>query len=168
MAETSKPLTLVVHGAWHRPAHYRALIRDLQARGHTVLAPPLASAGYDDSIEGKTHVDDTRRIHEVLLPYLDAGREAVILAHSYGGLPATAAVEHHTVAERTARGLPGGVVGIVYVAATPCVANGVSMYEAGGNKWRSLHVHSVGVSFPLKRLLTQPRDGSFILPRTAD
>ncbi|KAB5582801.1 Alpha/beta hydrolase fold-1 [Coniochaeta sp. 2T2.1] len=144
MTSTNRPLTLLVHGAWHRPAHFRSLIRDLRGLGHTVLAPPLASSGYDDSIDGTTHLDDVRRVHEVLLPYLDAGREAVVLAHSYGGVVATEAIEHHTVAERKARGLPGGIKAVIYVAASPAVAKGVSMYEAGGNMWHSLHIHTVG------------------------
>jgi hypothetical protein len=154
MSHIKKPLTLIVHGAWHRPAHYRALISALQARGHTVLAPPLASSGYDDSIDGKDHTDDVRRIHEVLLPYLDAGREAVVVAHSAGGLPATEAVEHHTVSERKARGLPGGIVAIIYISAVPTPTKGVSLFDAGGREWRSLYFHDVGVSFSRRSIIS--------------
>lgn len=145
MADADKPVIVLVHGAWHQPIHFRRLIDALKAEGQTVLVPPLASAGYDDSIDNKVCADDVRRIHEVLLPYLDSGRKAVVVAHSYGGVPGTAAVEAHTVAEREARGLPGGIISVVYIAALPAVQKGISMYEAGGNVWTTAHFHHVGV-----------------------
>jgi len=149
--DKKKPLVLLVHGAWHQPLHYRSLIEALKQKGFTVLAPPLASTGYDDSVDGKTYHDDTKRIHDALLPLLDEGRTAIAIGHSYGSLPLTTAVKGHTVAERTSRGLSGGIISTIYIAATPFFQTGISMYEAGGETYSSVWFHDVGETrLPLK------------------
>lgn len=158
MSNTEKPVVVLVHGAWHQPLHYRRLIDALRAEGQTVLAPPLASAGYDDSIEGKSHTDDVRRIYETMLPYLDKGRTAVVVAHSYGGIPAAVATQGHTVAERKTRGLPGGIISMVHIATLPAVQAGISLYEAGGNQWLTTRFHDVEVSSLRDRLASQNMD----------
>ncbi|CAJ2508839.1 Uu.00g138650.m01.CDS01 [Anthostomella pinea] len=52
---------------------------------YTGHAPTNATIGIGNSIAGKTHLDDVKRIYEVVLPHLDAGEEAVVMCHSYGG-----------------------------------------------------------------------------------
>lgn len=146
MTESEKPVILIVHGAWHRPLHYRALINQLKDQGCTVLAPPLASSGYDDSINIKSHLDDVHRIHEVLVPYIDQGREVVVVAHSYGGIPATEAAENLTVVERRAKGLQGGITSFIYIAALVALQRGISLYEATNKEWTTLRYHGVDVS----------------------
>ncbi|KAH7161923.1 Alpha/beta hydrolase fold-1 [Dactylonectria macrodidyma] len=141
MDDKQKPAVLLVHGAWHRPLHYRTLINDLNAKGFTVLAPPLASSGYDDSVDGKTYHDDVKRIHDVLLPILGAGRTVIGIAHSYGGVPLTVAIQGHTTAERAAKGLKGGIASAIYISPTPVFQTGISMYEAGGRQWPSGWFH---------------------------
>ncbi|KAM5349932.1 hypothetical protein ACJ41O_006437 [Fusarium nematophilum] len=141
--DKQKPVILLVHGAWHRPLHYRVLINALNAEGFTVLAPPLASSGYDDSVDGKTYHDDVKRIHDVLLPLLNEGRTAIGVGHSYGGVPLTAAIQGHTVAERASKGLKGGISSAIYISPTPIFQKGISMYEAGGRQWTSAWFHDV-------------------------
>lgn len=133
-ADETKPIIVLVHGAWHPPHVYRPLISALRARGHTVLAPPNATCGPDDSVAGRTYADDVRRVHEALLPRLDAGREAVLVCHSLGGIAGSAAAEGQTVADRSARGLPGGIRAVVYVAAFAFAERGVSLFQASGEK----------------------------------
>lgn len=148
MSNVKKPVVLLVHGAWHRPLHYRLLINRLREQGFTVLAPPLATSGCDDSIAEKTQRDDVHRIHEVLLPYLDSGRQAIVVAHSYGGVPATEAVEGHTVAERTARGEKGGITAVIYISAILAMQTGESVIGAAGGEYQTLRFHGLDVSFP--------------------
>ncbi|KAL6412950.1 hypothetical protein AUP68_02444 [Ilyonectria robusta] len=141
--DKQKPVILLVHGAWHRPFHYRSLIDALNTKGFTVLAPPLASSGYDDSVDGKTYHDDVKRIHGVLLRVLDSGRAVIGVGHSYGGVPLTAAIQGHTIAERTAEGLEGGIASAIYISPTPILQTGISMYEAGGHQWKTSWFHDV-------------------------
>ncbi|KAH9904558.1 alpha/beta-hydrolase [Xylariomycetidae sp. FL2044] len=103
MTAPTTPAIVLAHGAWHHPPYYRRFIDPLRAERYTVLASINASVGIDDSIPGKTWADDVRRIHETMLPYLDAGREAVVVCHAYGGIPGTASI----------RGLKGGEVRVL-------------------------------------------------------
>ena len=146
MTEKQKPVILIVHGAWHYPLHYRSLTKDLQAKGFTVLVPPLATAGYDDSIDGKTHVDDMKRIHDALLPVIEQGKTVIGLSHSYGALPMAEAIQGHTVAERAAKGLNGGVASALFLAPTPVLVKDMRMLDASGGKWISDWYHDVTVS----------------------
>lgn len=129
---TEKPIIVIVHGAFHLPPYYQRLIGPLRQQGYTVLAPALPSTGSDDSINGKTYVDDVRRIHESLLPLLDGGRTAVVVGHSQGGIAASAVTEGQTVEARNYRGLPGGITAVLYVAAFALPAKGMSLIDTIG------------------------------------
>ncbi|KAI1862428.1 hypothetical protein JX265_009142 [Neoarthrinium moseri] len=133
------PVICLVHGAWHHPASYHRIIDPLRACGYTVLAPVNATVGSGGSIAGKTYADDVKRIHEVLLPHLDAGEEATMVCHSYGGIPGTAALHGHTVEERKARGLEGGVRSVLYFAAAAVPQRGMSLYTLENDNWPGWH-----------------------------
>ncbi|KAF3349299.1 DNA polymerase epsilon subunit B [Verticillium dahliae VDG2] len=61
------------------------------------------------------------------------------------------ATEGHTLAEREARGLKGGIIAIVYIACGLATQKGVSILEAGGGEWFSLQFHDVKENtLPLK------------------
>lgn len=132
MMAAEKPVIVLVHGAFHPPHYYRKLIHGLRNDGYAVLAPPMPTTGLDDSVAEKTYVDDVRRIHESLLPYLDAGREAVLVCHSQGGIAGSAATEGQTVEDRQAKGLNGGVKSIIYLAAFALPERGLSLLTSIG------------------------------------
>ncbi|KAF4452579.1 hypothetical protein F53441_4598 [Fusarium austroafricanum] len=149
--KVQNPVVLFVHGAWHRPFHYRLLIEAIQKQGFTVLAPPLASSGCDDSVDGKALNDDVKRIHDVVLPYIDSGRKVIAMGHSYGAVPLTVAIEGHSVAEREKNGLQGGFTSVVYLAPTPVLQKDISMYDSVGGKYTSHWFHDVSdTRLPLK------------------
>ncbi|KAF9765179.1 hypothetical protein IL306_002589 [Fusarium sp. DS 682] len=149
--ESQQPVVLLVHGAWHQPFHYRLLIQAIQQQGFTVLAPPLASSGYDDYVDGKTYHDDVKRIHEVVLPYMDNGRKVIAIGHSYGAVPLTVAIAGHGVAERAERGLQGGFTSVIYLAPTPVLQKDISMYDSVGGQYTSAWFHDVSdTRLPLK------------------
>ena len=140
-----QPVVLISHAGWHRPVHYRPLIKDLREKGFIVLVPPLPTAAHDDSLIGKSTSHDVARIHEVLVPYLDAGHKAIIFAHSSGGIAGTVAIKDQTVAERAARGLEGGIVSIIWLAAVVPWESGVSLLDAAGGEWRGVEWYEIGV-----------------------
>ena len=143
MSSPEKPVIVLVHGAWHRPLHYIELINGLRFKGFTVVAPLNATAGWDNTIVGKTHFDDVRLIQSAMNPYLDAGKEVVLVCHSYGGIPGTAAAESNTVAERKAKGENGGIISVVYIAAFALPQPGLSLWiGVGGVKpdWWDIQV----------------------------
>ncbi|KAI1383533.1 Alpha/Beta hydrolase protein [Hypoxylon trugodes] len=117
MSAQEKPTVLFIHGAWHLPIHYRALLDELRSLGYPILAPYLVTTGYDDTIDDKTHVEATSQVRDFLTPYLDQGRKVVVVAHSFGGIIASQASVGLTLEDRAARGLQGGIASVVFVAA---------------------------------------------------
>lgn len=126
------PVIVLIHGAFFAPVHYRTLIDPLRAQGYTVLAPPMPTTGVADCVTGKTYADDARRVLDYLGPFLDAGREAVVVGHSQGGLATSAVTEGQTVADRAARGLKGGIKAVVYLTALALPTKGASLMSILG------------------------------------
>lgn len=122
----SKPIIVFVPGAFHRPSSWNAVAEPLREDGYTVLTPALTVCGDLDSatpesaqwkdMAAKGVLEDAQAIRDVLLPKLDAGNKAILVSHSYGSVPASLVVEGQTVAERAARGLPGGISAFVVIA----------------------------------------------------
>ncbi|KAJ5179506.1 hypothetical protein N7492_002716 [Penicillium capsulatum] len=112
-----EPVVLVAHASWHRPLHYRPLIRDLREKGFIVLVPPLPTAAYDDSVIGKSVTDDVAHLHEYLIPYLDAGRDGGRPGADGGGA--------------NGRRAPGG--GVL----------NMSLLDAAGGEWRGTEWYGV-------------------------
>ncbi|KAM5354112.1 hypothetical protein ACJ41O_000762 [Fusarium nematophilum] len=130
---TEKPLFLVVTGAWHPPACYEALKTELASLGYDCAIPQMPSMGHD--AEGVTWEADKAKILETAAPYFEEGREVVLVAHSYGGIPATAATDGQGVQERAKRGLKGGFRSIVFVAAFAIPVKGWDLFTAVGKVW---------------------------------
>ncbi|RGP68833.1 hypothetical protein FSPOR_5039 [Fusarium sporotrichioides] len=129
---TEKPVVAIVQGAWHRAIHYKAFAESLTAKGFTVLTPDNVTTGQAEDIKGKTHMDDVQVIRKALQPSLDEGKRIVLVCHSYGGIPGSAAVEGYQLHEREAKGLSGGIVHVVYVASFALPVKGLSLLTAIG------------------------------------
>ena len=127
---SGKPVIVLIPGAFHRPSSWKAVAGSLQDQGFSVLTPPLAVSGDASDpkkLIGKTTFDDIKLIHDVLLPALDKGEEAVIVSHSYGSVSATHAVEGYTVEERAAKGLKGGIKALVTISGFAFPVHGKSI-----------------------------------------
>ncbi|WP_171116866.1 MULTISPECIES: alpha/beta fold hydrolase [Streptomyces] len=93
-----RPTLLLVHGAWHGSWCWSSLTKVLDARGWRTRTVDLPSAGHDAGLQddARAVLDELRRIDG----------PAVVVAHSYGGIPVTQAVAQ-----------AGNVAHVVYVAA---------------------------------------------------
>ncbi|KAK4141783.1 Alpha/beta hydrolase fold-1 [Dichotomopilus funicola] len=127
-----QPLIVIIPGGFHRPAHYTSIITPLQSQGYTVLSVPLVVCGDAEISPDATPADDVKALHNQLLPLLDQGNEAILVAHSYGSMVATAAIQNQTKADRSLRGLAGGIVGIVSIAGFAFPVRGKSI--SGGEE----------------------------------
>ncbi|MPY30190.1 alpha/beta hydrolase [Streptomyces adustus] len=83
----SQPTILLVHGAWHGAWCWDKLVPELKARGWDVATVDLPSASAEAEQTAGMY-DDARVIREKLAAI--PGPVAVV-AHSYGGIPATEA-----------------------------------------------------------------------------
>ena len=91
---------VLVHGAFHGGWCWRAVAERLTAAGHRVFAPTLTGLGERRHLAG-THVDLNTHIMDLV--HVIEGeelRDAVLVSHSYGGMPATGAADR--LAERLA------------------------------------------------------------------
>ena len=96
---------VLIHGAWHGAWCWHKLIPLLEARGHTVSAPDLPGHGNDPLPQAEQSMDGyVGRIAEALKA---APGPVILLGHSMGGMPVSAAAE----------AMPDRVAALVYLCA---------------------------------------------------
>ena len=116
MAST-KPMVLVIPGAWHPPIAYAPI---LDALGISALDADVATL---PSFNPRDHFTpactaDAKAVREKILSLLDdATRDVLLLIHSYGGIPAGGAAHGLSKRARAREGKTTGVVGLIYMAA---------------------------------------------------
>ena len=59
--------------------------------------------------------DDAAFVAKEIEKHADQGKDIILLAHSYGGIPATESVKGFSKAERAKQGKAGGVAEIAYM-----------------------------------------------------
>lgn len=114
MAQDEKPGICFISGAWHTPSHYDIIKTKLEEHGFQVLIPKLPTCSNDGR---RTWKDDVAEIQRVVTPHMDQGKEFIIVAHSYGGIPGCCATQGYTTSERLDQGKRGGFRAIVFVTA---------------------------------------------------
>jgi pimeloyl-ACP methyl ester carboxylesterase len=110
------PTVLFVIGSWHSPAHYD-VVRDIFSKaGYETSCPALPSLGQFPPI-GLT--EDAERIREELKTLVEKEeKEVIVVAHSYGGMVSTEALDKvFAIKKRQAQNKKGGIVGLMYVCA---------------------------------------------------
>lgn len=158
MATASKPLIVLVHGSWHQPSCFAKLQGILEKQGYEVLCPTLPTNSKDHSNPGATHLTDVTALHEQILPYFDQGKEAVIVGHSYGAIPAMVCVEGHSVEERAAKGMKGGFRAIVFLSGFAFPVRGMKLMEAMDVNWIEIQV------LPLHPMFRPRKDTDKLVP----
>ncbi|KAF3033744.1 hypothetical protein E8E12_002963 [Didymella heteroderae] len=128
---SSKPTILFVPGAWHKAACYKPVIQKLNAQGYETATADLASVGPVPGLQ--TWADDVSNIQKQIAALADAGKRIVVVAHSYGSLPAGEAIKGFLARERDAEGKKGGVVRFVYISAFVLPPQTSLMDALGGN-----------------------------------
>ncbi|KAL2832333.1 Alpha/beta hydrolase fold-1 [Aspergillus pseudoustus] len=124
----AKPTIVFVPGAWHPPTAYDLLTPRLHAAGYATTYVYLASVGAAAPV---TYEDDVAAVRRVVAGLVELGREVVVVSHSYGASPATDALTDLARKDREGKGLTGGVIQLLYIAAI-VPTKGVSPAEAFG------------------------------------
>ncbi|GKT66807.1 hypothetical protein ColTof4_04298 [Colletotrichum tofieldiae] len=151
------PTILLTPGAWHQPWTFDLVRDDLANRGYPTAVVALASVGSTDVNVGLDQ--DTEVVRAELQRLIDAGREVVVVAHSYGGVPVANAVEGLNYKDRAVQGKTGGVLMVVYMASFAVPAEESLFDGAGLQPWWNVTDLDVADSCALTR-----QDG-FITPR---
>ncbi|KAJ8120358.1 hypothetical protein ONZ43_g2916 [Nemania bipapillata] len=126
--DNTKPGIVLVTGAWHTPVHFEVLKDALQAQGYETYVPRLPTLGNT----GLTWKEDALAIQKAVETRMDEGKEFVIAAHSYGGIPGCGATKGFTVQDRAVAGKKGGFRSILFIAAFAIPEPGLDLLTAFG------------------------------------
>ena len=110
-----KPTVVFVPGAFHTAIHFEpisTLLKNEFFPTTTVELPTTAHA------KSASYRDDVYAIRAVLEDLVEkGGKEVILAAHSYGGVPACQTVSGLERSRRKAESKPGGVVHVLFIAA---------------------------------------------------
>lgn len=116
-----KPFTLIVPGGMTPATVYDPVVEGVTKRGQDIRAVTLPSVRLHSETgpvrEPPTMYEDAAFIAKEAEALADAGRDVIIISHSYGGVPATESVRGLSKAARRKEGKPGGVVRLAYMTA---------------------------------------------------
>ncbi|KIW02508.1 hypothetical protein, variant [Verruconis gallopava] len=114
----SKPAIVLSPGSFSKVSLYAHFVYQLHQAGYDrIEVVRLPSLGKRDPLPAATMEDDANEIRKVIEQVSNDGFDVLLMAHSYGGIPATESVKGVTKKERAAQGKPGGVVRILYTTA---------------------------------------------------
>ncbi|KAK4866000.1 hypothetical protein LT330_008740 [Penicillium expansum] len=109
------PSIVIVPGAWHQPAHFQGLIDELAKVNYDAEGVTMPSVGSSPPLP--SWEQDALAVRQVIMNKLDAGKDVVVLAHSFGGIAMSEAAKGLGKKEREAQGLKGGIIKLVYMCA---------------------------------------------------
>lgn len=113
----SKPSIILIPGLWSPAAVYDAVMTSLQSPPHSypVSCVPLLATGQVYPNSGKV-ADDVAHIRSQLEPFLEDGKEFILVMHSGGALVGSNAIQGMGVEARKKKGKEGGIRKLVYLA----------------------------------------------------
>ncbi|KAJ6151090.1 alpha/beta-hydrolase [Penicillium chermesinum] len=79
---------VLVHGSWHQPSCYNKIIKLLQPKLKCVAVALPSTANNPNA----TFKDDLEATNEAIAKETASGRNVVVVAHSYGGIPPASAL----------------------------------------------------------------------------
>lgn len=112
-SESANAVLVIVPGSFSEPHFYYDVKDALQKQGIEVTIVKTPSVGRRDPQPPATLSDDAAAIQDVTKKLADQGKNVVLIAHSYGGMPATQSLQDTAKLD----GMNGGVIKIVYLSA---------------------------------------------------
>jgi len=111
------PYILIVSGLGNVPAHFEPLRDHLSKRGFKSSCPILPSCS-PSRHAGLGLSADSTRIRIEIEDLLDNEHEVIVVAHSFGGIIASQAIQPgHSYKTRAIRGEKGGLIQILFLTA---------------------------------------------------
>ncbi|KAJ8058870.1 hypothetical protein OCU04_011854 [Sclerotinia nivalis] len=112
----TKPTLVLLGGSWHNPQNYRKLASALTNQSYDIQIPSFPSMNGDRPPTADLYTD-IEFVKSYVGDFVDQGQHVIVLMHSYGGQVGTDALGELGVDARKAKGLPGGVVHLMYITA---------------------------------------------------
>jgi pimeloyl-ACP methyl ester carboxylesterase len=128
-----KPTIVFVTGALTAPSCYDRIVPLLGRVGYPTVQPALPSANPADPNAHTAESDGQYLLEQHVRPLVEAGKDVVVFAHSFGATAMSGANSGITKKDRKAKGEEGGVVGIIYISGA-LVPSGQSQVEYLGGE----------------------------------
>lgn len=137
-----KPAVVVVPGSFSRVSVYANFVARLHDDGYDrIEVVPLQSAGKRDPKPAATMEEDAEAIQAAVENVSDEGYDVLLMAHSYGGIPATQSIKGLTKKDRAAQGKPGGIIRVLYTTAIVPALGQDSTSVMGSNMPASIRLY---------------------------
>lgn len=130
---SSKPTLVLVPGSFALPDFYSNVVSAVKQAGYDIHTIHNLSTGLKAN-EGRPEgphdmYEDAAQIAETISKLSDEGKDIVLFAHSYGGVPATESLKGLSKEAREKDGKKGGVVRIAYMT---CIVPAIGATAALG------------------------------------
>jgi hypothetical protein len=113
-----KPAIVIAPGSFSKVSFYAQFVWLLHEAGYDrIEVVRMPSLGKRDPLPAATMEDDADAIRTIVEQVANDGFDVLLIAHSYGGLPATQSIKGVSKKERAAQGKTGGVVRLLYTTA---------------------------------------------------
>ncbi|KAJ0116211.1 hypothetical protein J7T55_005157 [Diaporthe amygdali] len=110
----SKPVFVLLHGAWHSPKCRSRLSAELDRAGCSSVAPALPSSGSTPPTPDWSK--DVETIHKTVSDLVQEN-DVVVVMHSFSGMTGGTSLEGLDKQTCLSKGLKGGVIRLVYIVA---------------------------------------------------
>jgi predicted alpha/beta hydrolase len=129
-----KPSIILVPGSYILPTYYAHFANVIEAMGYEieVIDLPTVGAAPGQGREGTlpTMLDDVAVTKTAVNRLADQGKDVLLVAHSYGGIPVSQCVEGLSKKARAEQGKRGGIVKIGYITSVVPAVKGPGEAEA--------------------------------------
>jgi hypothetical protein len=140
------PTLIFAHGAWHGPEHWEPLSAILRTKGFTCFTPLLDFCGTERPVD--SICSSINQIQKIIATETTAGRNVVVINHSFGGSVGCSAVKGFTKKDPSRLSDASGyVVGIIQLCAfTPPAKHSLydvvgtpAFHQHGPDGWEIIH-----------------------------
>lgn len=128
------PTIVFFAGAFADPSCFDALSARFQKTGYRTAYARIPSLNPSEPAIASTSKDAAEVRTNLLLPLLEDGKDVIIFVHSYGGVVGGAAAAGLSKSARMVQGLPGGVIGLLYLVGN-IVGEGETLLQAVGGAY---------------------------------
>ena len=112
----TKPTVVFLHGSWHNPNHFTPVRAVFEKAGYSTECPLQATYNAKPAPPVVGIEDDVKVVQALLWKLLGEGKEVIFALHSFGGVLGTEAIrEEFGMKSRKEKGLPGGVLALLYI-----------------------------------------------------
>lgn len=108
----SQPSIIFVHGAWHSAKRFDKVIALLKPLGYRCIAVSMPAVGRPPRRAVENLDEDIVAVRAAVVKELDAGNDVMVNCQSWGGIPASSALDGLSAKEREEDGKAGAVVKI--------------------------------------------------------